>query len=327
MYPNFADWPHLFQSALDQGVRGIPKIASFIARETQSPVRSEADFDAEKLYRSTIRFVKGQVRRMGTSSWRATMDEDYQNGSSAGYQSQAGNSFAGSSNKTKTTAATPTPVKKAAPKKPISTQDLTKASDLADKLGSDPAIGNPDMLQKKLDANVSSSGVGKDKSEMMKGLVTAQLANRGMFEEGAPGLKTWEIAYRTPRPGKGLQWYTVQAETFSDACKLAKKHYGAEPYAGPLLKKSISEASNAYPFMDRMEQHSDLFVAVAEALGFPDSSSDLLYRPLARDGEVHRQKGRTQLSFNENKWMDIAKMAAPAFDLMWDQATFTLTLK
>lgn len=339
MYPNFADWPNLFQAALDRGVRGISKVAGYIARNTQTPVRSEADFDPEKLYRSVLRFVKTQVKRMGAQSWRVTMEgdleEDYQNGSGAGYQSQAGNSNAGSSKTAKTAAPSAASATSTAPKtttgalgrKPIQSSDLDKASELADKIKDQPGLDNPNTLSQKIKANVSSVGVGQDKADIMQNLVQAQLANKGVFGESAGGLKTWDVGYRVPRPAKGLQWYTVQAETFAEACKVARKHYGDEPYAGPLLKHAVKESANPEKIMAYVDANIDLYNSISDALGLRDEARGLLYPTLARRGYVERPKNSQQKKLNNNQWTDIAKMASAAFELTWDDDYYRLSIK
>ncbi|RYD49551.1 MAG: hypothetical protein EOP83_25005 [Verrucomicrobiaceae bacterium] len=214
---------------------------------------------------------------------------------------------------------------------PVQKGELDKAAKLADKLGGTPGLDNPKTLAQKVKSSVGSVGATSDQADMMTGLVQAELAKKAAMGESAPAgnLMTWDVGYRAAKPAKGLQWYTVQAETFTEACKVAKTHYGREPYAGPLKKNAVAEAISRFPFMEFMERPEvqEVFAKMAEALGLYDGSESLLWNPLIRDGHVERQKSRGQAKLSPNQWADIAQMAQPYFAVHADEATFTINVK
>jgi hypothetical protein len=289
--------------------------------------KCEREFKGPEGLRAHLVIEHGMTQKEARSV-RPRVAEDYQNGSgrmqSSGGSSAAPTPAPGAAPKPAAPGAKPTAP--AAPAKRLSSPDLDKASQIADKISSTPGLDRPDVLANKLKQTIGSGG-NPQQAATMDALVRAQLANRGVAVE------------------EGLDDFVTE-KSFMDVVRTVTGQKAA-PKAAPVLtapQQSIAPAKPAaklapvltrttqVPFATTMgrPEIQAAFGRMTEALGLPAKMASAIDRSMAKQGSWTGFVDGRYARFPEATWARIRQRLQPHFTVTVsgqdDHCKLTITL-
>ena len=259
---------------------------------------------------------------------KGEVDEDYQNGSSGGYQSQATSAAPQAPTGPKPAAKPGQTATPKLPRKPITKPDLDKAAKLADKIADTPnlALDQHGVIDTQIKQKIGSIGGRPDQAGVMGNLVRAELANRGFeIEEGINDFLGEKGFMDTVRSITGRK--APAAAPVLTATRPAPAQ--AQPSAAPA---PVLTRTTVVPYATTLARRDvqDAFVRMIDTLGLPSSTGNAIDRSMVKKGSWTGFVDGRYARFPETTWARIRQRLQPFFSVTvsgeGDHCKLTITL-